>query len=201
MRILLSTILLLSVAASGKAQTAIILPQPLAQVRVYLDLSDTQVQSILQNNNTYNQFSQEKQARLRQVQVDIAAQTAASPLDPMALGQSYAEVETICRQLRERATEVQKNNATLLTDAQRAKLQTLQDALKLLPVISEARSGGLMVSSTSAPSVLVGTALGVYSSTLASSLLGPPSIAACAAPSVPSTIIPVIRTGDFSPVP
>ena len=73
---------------------------PLAQVKQFLQLSDSQLQTILSNNDEYNRWSFEKQARIRQVQSEIAEETARQPLDPSALGIRYAEVESICREMR-----------------------------------------------------------------------------------------------------
>jgi hypothetical protein len=78
----------------------------------------------------------------------------------MALGVRYAEVETICRELKDQATAYQTKNTSVLTDPQKAKLQVLQDAVKLAPVISDAQSGNLIGTSTYAPLFFTSTSTG-----------------------------------------
>ncbi|MCL5745913.1 MAG: hypothetical protein M1541_18640, partial [Acidobacteria bacterium] len=53
----------------------------------------------------YNGWSMEKQNRIRQVQSEIADETAKEDLDPGAIGIRYAEIEAICRDLRAHATD------------------------------------------------------------------------------------------------
>ena len=110
----------------------------------FLSLTNAQVQAIVQNNNAFNQFSSTKQARIFQVQTEITQVTQASPIDPIGLGLRYAEIEEICRELRTNAAQSQQQNRAVLTDAQKAKLQTLQDAMNLFPVIAEGQNGNLL---------------------------------------------------------
>lgn len=123
--------------------------QPLGQIQQYLQLTDAQLQTILANNGEYNQLATTKQTRILQLQTGIATETAREALDPMALGVRYAEIETICRELKDEADTYQQKNAAVLTDPQKAKLQVLPDAMKLAPIISDAQSGNLIGSSTS----------------------------------------------------
>ena len=122
-----------------------------------------QLQAILMNNGEYNQLAMTKQTRISQLQTEIATETAKETLDPMALGTRYSEIETICRELRNQATAYQTKNTAILTDPQKAKLQVLQDAVKLAPVISDAQSGNLIGSSTYAPLFFTSTSTGTTS--------------------------------------
>ena len=83
--------------------------QPLSRLRDYLQLSDSQLQAILGNNEQYNRWSAGKQARIQQVQIEIADETAKEQPDPMALGVRYAEVAGICREMRDQAAAYQKS--------------------------------------------------------------------------------------------
>ncbi len=142
--------LLAAAASTATAQTPTypgLYPQPLAQVKEFLQLSDAQVQIILANNEEYNRWSAAKQARGSQVQGEIAEETAKDVLNPMALGVRYVEVETICREMKAQAAVSLKKNVDVLTAPQKAKLQVLQDAIKLAPVISDAQSGNLLATS------------------------------------------------------
>ena len=188
----LSLPIILVCAASASAQLIPTLYQPLGQVKEFLQLSDSQVQSILTNNNEYGRWVSGKQSRILQVQTEIAQETAKPNLDSMALGVRYTEVELICRDLRQQSPVYQKKNTDVLTDSQKAKLKVLEDALKLAPVIAEAQNGNLMGGSSP------------YSTGYASFLLGTPA-------SFGSVIGPVSgcyfqlptalqRNGDFSSI-
>lgn len=134
---------LLSLMSAVEAQT-VKLYQPLGQVKAFLQLSDSQLQTILANNDDYMQWSFGKQARIQQVQNEIAAETAKDSLDPLALGLRYVEIQTICREIRDRVVETRTRNADVLNQDQKTKLKILDDAMKLAPVIAEAQAGNLL---------------------------------------------------------
>jgi hypothetical protein len=187
----------LLIAASAWSQTV---PspwfyQPLGQVQQFLQLTDAQLQTILTNNGDYNQFARTKQTRISQLQSEIATETAKDTLDPMALGIRYAEIETVCREMKDQALTYQQKNASVLTDPQKAKLQVLQDAMKLAPVISDAQSGNLIGTLTYAPLFFTSTSGGTTSSSVVGGFIGP--VSGCYSP-FPTT---VVRTGDFTSAP
>jgi hypothetical protein len=125
-------------------------PQPLS-LQEFLGLTNDQVKAIVQNNNDYNAFSSQQQDQIQQAQLEIPVETAKDPLDPMALGALYAGIETSCRAMRNKASSLQQQNVSVLTDAQKAKLSVLNDAMKLVPTISEAQSENLLGSAGSTP--------------------------------------------------
>lgn len=132
-------------ALSAWSQISPTLPvQPLPELQQFLSLTDTQVTAIFQNNNDYEKFTFQQQQQIQQAQFQIAIETAKAPLDPMAIGTLYAQIETTCRSLRDKAAAVQQQNIAVLTDAQKAKLNVLSDAIKLSPAISEAESANLL---------------------------------------------------------
>lgn len=182
-----STTLVLSLfAASAWGQTVTVpnpwFYQPLGQAQQFLQLTDSQLQTILTNNNDYNQFAMTKQTRISQLQAEIAAETAKDTLDPMALGTRYAEIETTCRELKDQATAYQTKNTAVLTDPQKAKLQVLRDAVNLAPVISDAQSGNLIGSSTYAPLFFTSTSTSVGTSgSVIGGMIGP--VGGCYSPS------------------
>ena len=135
--------------------------QTLGQVKEYLQLTDGQVQTILANNDEYNQWSIEKQNRIRQVQSEIVGETARDPLSVDALGIRYAEIEMICRQMKERANQYRTHNVDILDQNQKARLKTLEDALRLVSVISEAQSSNLAGEITTAPAFFASTTTSV----------------------------------------
>ncbi len=144
--------------------------------------------AMLQNNVDYNTWVSQKQSRIAQVRFEIALETARDTIDPNALGVRYAEIEGICRQMRDKAAELRTNNLSLLTDAQKTRLKVLDDAMQLAPLVSQAQS----------VSLLDGNAGGSFSFSgsggFASILLGTPVPGGCTS-AVPTGII---RTGDFA---
>jgi hypothetical protein len=164
--------------------------QPLSQVQQYLGLTDSQVSAILQNNNDYATFSFQQQRQIQNAQSQIAVETAKDQLDPIALGTLYAGIESACRDLRDRAATSQKQNISVLTDAQRTKLGVLNDAIKLAPIISEAQSGNLLGSVGFSPVLFISS----FGNTIGG-ITGYPAIFGCGGPGVS-----IFRSGDFSSV-
>jgi hypothetical protein len=192
MKLSLPAVLFLIVASAWAQPLPTPVPfQPLGQAQQYLQLTDAQLQTILTNNGDYNQFAMTKQTRISQLQSEIATETTKDTLDPMALGARYAEIETICRDLRSQASTYQQKNTSVLTDPQKAKLQVLQDAVKLAPVISDAQSGNLIGTSTYAPLFFTSTPTGTSGSVIGG-ILGPVSGCYSLFPTA------IIRTGDFT---
>ena len=141
-------------AASAQAQ----LTQPFyEQLKDFLQLSDSQLQTILGHNDEYNRYADRQRRRMDQVHTELAAETAKETLDPMALGVRYAEIESICRDLKNQAVTSQQKNTSVLSNPQKAKLQVLQDAMKLAPVISQGLSANLFGTFTYPPSFFTGT--------------------------------------------
>src|SRR5712691_11410240 len=75
-----------------------------ADLKQYLSLTDTQVNAIVQLTSDYSQMAFDKQQRIFQVQNEIADENRKDPLDPMALGQRYAEIEWTRRDLGKQLT-------------------------------------------------------------------------------------------------
>jgi len=150
MRLSIPAVFLLS-AASVWAQPTPNFRQPLELVKQFLQLTDSQLQMILASNDDYNRFVYEKQSRIWQVQMEIGEETAREPLDPAALGIRYAEIEAICRLMKDRAEKLQTRNRDVLNPDQKSKLKVLEDALKLGPVILDAQFGNRMGDSSSGP--------------------------------------------------
>jgi hypothetical protein len=188
-RFLTALVLFSCLALAAWSQTLPPPQQALSQVRQYLDLTDSQVTAILQNNSDYNIFSFQQQRQIQNAQSQIAIETAKDPLDPMAIGTLYAGIESACRDLRNKAAASQTQNISILTDAQKAKLSVLSDAMKLIPTISEAQSGNLLASPNALP-----FAFSAFSSGIIAGVLGFPPVPGCNL-NVPAL---AVRSGDFS---
>jgi hypothetical protein len=113
---------------------------PFQQIRAYLGLTDEQVAKMQQQIDDYYRWADGRQQRMSAVQREIAEETAKNPLDPMALGVRYAEVEAIRRELAERSAALIPANVAFLTDAQKVKLKALEEALKLASTGAEAQT-------------------------------------------------------------
>ena len=168
--------------------------QPLSQVRQFLGLTDDQANTILKNNNDYNTFSFQQQRQIQNAQSQIAVEMAKDQIDPMAVGTLYAGIETACRDLRDKVATSQKQNLSILTDPQKAKLNMLNDAMKLIPMISEAQSGNLLGSAGSPPFAF-NTGSSITSVGIAGFISGVPG---CGSPFA-GNIIPAIRIDPVVP--
>jgi len=115
-----------------------------AAIRLFLDLSDSQVQTIQQQNADLGRFAAGKSLRASQVQQEIAQETARPGLDPLALGLRYTELEVIRRELQDEFRRTRDRIRRALTEPQRAKLRSLEDIFKLLPIYSEAANVNLV---------------------------------------------------------
>jgi hypothetical protein len=114
------------------------------QLDSYLELTADQRQRMSANAQALNQWSIEKYTRTMQIQAEIAQETAKASPDALAIGMRYVELEGICRQGREKTEETRRNHLQTLTAAQRAKLMALEEAAKIVPLITEAQSRNLI---------------------------------------------------------
>lgn len=97
----------------------------------YLSLTPDQALKVGELNQTYAQFSQQKNERAATVNAELSQETAKETLDPMALGLRYLELEAIHRALASEKAGTVKKVQALLTAEQLAKVGALNNALKL----------------------------------------------------------------------
>ena len=140
MRILL-LVLIVAASAWGQGTIPINRGPALAQIREYLALTEAQFTRIQQQNSDFSRWSFSQSQRMFEVQREISVETARQPLDPVALGLRYAEVETIRRVIADRNAKLVSDNIAALTDLQKMKLKALEEAMRLAETAgSEARS-------------------------------------------------------------
>ncbi|MCC6389669.1 MAG: hypothetical protein IT167_03620 [Bryobacterales bacterium] len=120
---------------------------PLIELKQYLSLTDAQYVQLFDNMDQSRRTVSGYQQRIYQLQSEITVETARPNPDPMELGSRYAGIEQNCRSIRNESKVLRDKNGGLLTDPQKAKLKTLEDALKLYPIISEAQSASLLEAS------------------------------------------------------
>jgi hypothetical protein len=128
-----------------------ILPGPIvgappfpAELQKYLELSTEQVNAIQRLNGASREFEIEKGNRAFQVQIELAQETAKTPLDAMALGVRHVELEAIRRELRAQQQKTYDEIQKILTAAQKTKVQALIDAMRLQGVTCEAQSQNIL---------------------------------------------------------
>ena len=131
-----------------------------AQIQEYLGLTNVQMGKLLEQIDAFGRWSGERNRRMFQVQFEILEETARSPLDPVALGLRYAEVESIRREIADRSTKLIAENLAVLTDVQRVKLKALEAALQLVSTGSEAQAISLLPGCQSATFLLGGLPIG-----------------------------------------
>ncbi len=131
-----------------------------AALRLYLELTDAQIDSITFLNTEYQRLVQTKQRRMSQVQQELTEELAKDPLDPMAIGLRYAELEATRRQLDAELGRTRTKIRAVLKEPQAAKLKVLEDITKLLPIYSEAVQVNLLEAQAWTPMPVSGGVIG-----------------------------------------
>lgn len=135
---------LLTMAPIAPSQTIGMISLFPPQLKQYLELTDSQVSSIAAENTSLATFQSQKTQRQIQVQIELAQETAKAVVDPMALGLRHMELESIRRELQAEQEKTVARIHDLLTPAQKAKLESLRQAMSVQGVICEAQSVNLM---------------------------------------------------------
>jgi hypothetical protein len=187
-------ILALLFTSAAFAQTILPSPggnPPLLELKQFLELTDAQCAQIFQNINQYQRTMASYQQRVYELQRDIAIETARENPSATELGTRYVEVEINCRLMNEEAAKLRTRNQALLTTAQKTKFQVLLDAIKLMPLVSQAQQAALLepVTSTILP-VGVGSVGGSIGSFL---LPTPVPTAACYSGGIIRNPMPLVQ--------
>ncbi len=115
-----------------------------ADLKQYLNLTDAEVAFIHQATTDYSQIASTKQRRISDLQSEIDDETRKDQPDAMALGIRYVEIESIRRDMAAQLTAFPDKLRASLDDAQRSKLNALNDARNLQPVIDDAQCENLL---------------------------------------------------------
>jgi hypothetical protein len=118
--------------------------QPPSVLNVFLNLSDSQIQSLVQLQQQKGQSLQPVVQHAAQTQQKLQQILAAPNPDPVTVGQLVIAIATIGQQIEQIAGGFQQQAANLLQPDQKAKLPPLQLALELHPVAIQAVSLGLL---------------------------------------------------------
>ncbi len=120
-------------------------PQFPISVREYLNLMDAQVAGIVAVRAAYDDLNARKRNRMADVQVEIRDETAKAVPDPVALGERYAELNSLSSEIQQDGVEAQDAARKLLTPGQAVKLQRLHDAILLSGLEEQAESCNLAI--------------------------------------------------------
>jgi hypothetical protein len=162
-------------------------------LRVHLELTGEQLGAMNRLNAELWRFQSEKARRAAQVQMELQDERQKDPLDPMAIGLRYVELEAIQRELMAKARETAAEVRKVFTPAQQAKLQSLVEVLRMYPLACEAASLNLITppetrwfntGSFISPGIGAGNVGGI--------IYGGPSIGCVGLPGIRTELSPVI---------
>jgi Spy/CpxP family protein refolding chaperone len=118
-------------------------PQP-PDLKAFLNLSDSQIQGLVQLQQQKGQALQPAVQQAAQTQQKLQQILASPNPDPAAVGQLVIAMFALGQQVQQIAGTFQQQASNLLLDDQRTKLPPLQLALELQPAARQAVSLGLL---------------------------------------------------------
>ena len=110
----------------------------------FLGLTSDQSRRIAQNQDAHYEWMKPQQARVELVRAEIVEESLRVPLDPLALGLRYAELEAIRREDLERRDQLVRLNRSVLTEAQNKRATTLAEVENLAVTARHADCGFLI---------------------------------------------------------
>ncbi len=118
-------------------------PQP-PDLKAFLNLSDSQIQGLVQLQQQKGQALQPVVQQAAQTQQKLQQILAAPNPDPATVGQLVIAIATLGQQVQQIAGSFQQQASNLLQSDQKTKLPPLQLALELQPAALQAVSLGLL---------------------------------------------------------
>jgi phospholipase/lecithinase/hemolysin len=118
-------------------------PQPL-DLKVFLNLSDSQIQGLVQLQLQKGQTLQPVVQQVAQAQQKLQQILASTNPDPATVGQLVIAIASLGQQVQQIAGSFQQQASNLLQSDQQTKLPPLQLALELNPAALQAVSLGLL---------------------------------------------------------
>ena len=113
-------------------------------LKVFLNLSDSQIQGLVQLQQQKGQALQPVAQQAAQTQQQLQQILASPNPDPATVGQLVIAIATLGRQIQQVAGSFQQQASNLLQPDQKTKLPPLQLALELQPAAQQAVSLGLL---------------------------------------------------------
>ncbi len=133
MKLLNAVLVFAPVAVFGQTiSTPILPPVPVyTALKTYLDLSDTQMQTLQTVQNSRNQATQEIYSQINAKNRTLYSMLNSESGTAAALGQLLLDVHALQKQLPLAASPYKPQALNVLTDAQKAKLPALSQAMQL----------------------------------------------------------------------
>lgn len=141
--LVLMTVFAAAAPGQGIGEMPLPMPVPIRLVK-FLELTRDQILEIGRLQLEWQRYIGSKTRRVAQVERELREVTLAPTVDPSALGVRYMELEAICREARDTEARIRERARQVLTQAQRARLDALEEAYRLLPEIAEADALHLM---------------------------------------------------------
>ena len=126
----------LVLAAAASAQ--------LPDVKTVLNLSDTQIQSLVQLQPQKAQALQPLVQQMQQYQQKLQQLLAANPPDPAAVGAQVIQIDALSKQFQQVAGTFQQQALNVLQPDQKTKVQDLAQVLRLQLAAQQAVQLGLL---------------------------------------------------------
>ena len=118
--------------------------QPPAELKAFLNLSDAQLQSLIQNRQQLAQAVQPVAQQAQQKQQALQQLLEGVSPDPVAVGKLVIEITGFGKQVQQLVQNSQQTSVNILTPEQQARLQVLGDVLKLQAPAMQAVAVGLL---------------------------------------------------------
>lgn len=140
---MISRFLLPLLAGALFAQDPAVNPQP-PDLKAFLNLSDSQIQSLVQLQQQKGPALQPVVQQVMQTQMKLQQALSAPNPDPATVGQLVIAINALGGQVQQIAAGFQQKAADVLLPDQKTKLPPLQLALDLHPIALQAVSLGIL---------------------------------------------------------
>jgi Spy/CpxP family protein refolding chaperone len=124
---------------------------PTDQVKTYLSLSDTQVQSLQAIQQQERTALSSLHQQIAQKESTLEQQVQSGSTDAAALGNLLVDIVNLRKQITQQQSSFRTQAAAVLNQAQQSKLKALQDAANLEPTIRQATALLLLTPPAGAP--------------------------------------------------
>jgi hypothetical protein len=117
---------------------------PLTEVKAYLGLSDAQVTQLTDLRKQLREAVAPLASQAADKRKNLADLLSANSTDTATIGQLRQDLSSTRKQMRDLASQYGNNARSVLSADQQAKLQALEEAVKLLPTIRQAQALNLI---------------------------------------------------------
>ncbi|MGB9604490.1 MAG: periplasmic heavy metal sensor, partial [Bryobacteraceae bacterium] len=119
-------------------------PPGLDALKTYLNLQDSQIQSLRQLRQQQIQATQAMFQELAGKQQALRQQLGSGVADAAALGKALLDIEALRKRIADTTATYRTQALNVLTGEQRTKLAALEQAQKLEPAVRQAEAIGLL---------------------------------------------------------